>query len=155
MVRIAVVPMLLALAGCGVSGLGTGPRPASPRDGSSIHDRRPVAAPPRRPDPSAPPPAWVHTEHGSRWLAFGSYCWSAAPGRGGCADMIGPDQRHDLPLLVVKSGENVRFHLAFTADSVDVYIGHGSHSVLRRRNTRAVAWPRPTRPGDPPPSVPR
>jgi hypothetical protein len=62
--------------------------------------------------------------------------------------MIGPDQRHDLPLLVVKSGENVRFHLAFTADSVDVYIGHGSHSVLRRRNTRAVAWPAPSSPGD-------
>lgn len=144
MVRIAVVLMLLVLAGCG--GVAREPEltAGSAREPSSSRDPRPVTAPPRSPDPSAPPPAWVHTERGSRWLAFDSYCWSAR-GHSACVDMIAPNQRRDVPILVVRSGETVRFHLAFSAKSVDVYVGaYGSHSILHRRHTRAVTWRAPS-----------
>jgi hypothetical protein len=85
----------------------------------------------------------VHTDQGSRWLAFGSYCWSARR-HGLCADMVGADQRRDVPTLVVRSGETMRFHLAFIAQSVDVYVGQGGHRVLHRSDTRALAWRAPS-----------
>jgi hypothetical protein len=62
--------------------------------------------------------------------------------------MTAPEMRRDIPTLVVRSRELVRFHLAFTAESVDVYVGHRSHSVLRRRDTRSVAWRAPGGRGD-------
>jgi hypothetical protein len=34
----------------------------------------------------------------------------------------------------------MRFHLAFIAQSVDVYVGQGSHLVLHRSGTGALAW---------------
>jgi hypothetical protein len=148
MILIAVIAALVLLGGCGAAA----PRqanvtPASVRDPGVSRDHRPLARPPRRPSTPAPPPAWVHTPQGSRWLAYGSYCWSAH-GHGACADMVGPELRHDVPTLVVRSGDPVRFHLAFTAPSADVYLGHGAKSVLRRRATRLVAWRAPSGRGD-------
>jgi hypothetical protein len=58
--------------------------------------------------------------------------------------MVGADQRRDVPTLVVRSGETMRFHLAFIAQSVDVYVGQGGHSVLHRSDTRALAWGAPS-----------
>ncbi|MCW3063917.1 MAG: hypothetical protein JWN32_1089 [Solirubrobacterales bacterium] len=62
--------------------------------------------------------------------------------------MVGPELRHDVPMLSVRPGELVRFHLAFTARSVDVYVGRLTKSVLRRRGTRVVAWRAPSGRGD-------
>jgi hypothetical protein len=143
MLRLAAIAALVLLGGCGAAS----PRQAtlttpSARAAGGHHDERPVAAPPREPASTAPPPAWVATQDGSRWLAFGSYCWSAH-GRGACADMVGPELRHDVPTLIVRPGDPVRFHLAFTARSIDVYVGHGSRSVAGRRHARVLAWRAP------------
>jgi hypothetical protein len=148
MIRTGVISALLLLAGCGAIVSQRTPTAGSARQPSSRQDPRPVAAPPRRPDPSAPPPAWVHTSSRSRWLAFGSYCWSATRGRAACVDMIAPDQRGDVPILVVRPGEVLRFDLAFTAKSLDIYVGLGTHSTLHRRDARAVAWRAPSGRGD-------
>jgi hypothetical protein len=85
--------------------------------------------------------------HGSQWLAFGSYCWSSKQGHGACVDMIGPEQRQDIPKLSVTADELLRIHLAFTAKSVDLSVGHSGRISLHRRNTGTLAWRAPNRRG--------
>jgi hypothetical protein len=58
--------------------------------------------------------------------------------------MVSPELRHDVPTLVLRSGELLRFHLALTARSVDVYLGRRAQRVLRRSDTRLVAWRAPS-----------
>lgn len=62
--------------------------------------------------------------------------------------MAGTELRHDVPTVLVRPGERVRFHLAFIADSVDVYLGRSTNGVLHRRKTNIVAWRAPSGRGD-------
>ena len=146
MVRTIVIVALFALAGCGASAHTPRPTPGPAPNPRGSQDRRPTSAPPHSPASPAPPPAWVHYSGGSRWLAFDSYCWSAHR-HGSCADMVGPQMRRDIPTLLVRPGEVVRFHLAFTGKSIDVRLGAAAPSVLHRRNTAVVAWRAPKRRG--------
>ena len=74
----------------------------------------PLTGPPGKP-PSAPgvnrrpPPAWVQTARGARWLGYSSFCWD-----GLCADYASPrcGDGH-TPTLHLTRGEVIRFHLAF------------------------------------------
>ncbi len=142
MSRYAVIVSLFVLAGCSAGAHPPNAGPGGVPDPRGHQDLRPTSAPPRGPASTAPPPAWVHYSGGSRWLAFGSYCWSA--GRHGvCADMIGPGMRKDIPTLFLEPGEMVRFHLAFTAGSIDIRPGNGGKSVLHGRNRAVVAWRAP------------
>jgi hypothetical protein len=84
----------------------------------------PGEPPPKRPM-AGPPPAWVHTAAGDRWLGYSSYCWKAAH-KGVCADYIqvgcaGRKRlRHPVPARV---GELVTVHLGFAATGVGVTEG--------------------------------
>ncbi|MHB8690089.1 MAG: hypothetical protein ACYDHH_02485 [Solirubrobacteraceae bacterium] len=141
MARTVTILILLILAGCGGT---AAQQPQLTPSAAHVHiggrDRLPVASPPRTPGPSAPPPAWVHVIDGSRWLAFASYCWSTNQGHGACVDMVGPEQRRDIPKLAVKPGELLRFHLAFTAKSVDLYLGQSGYSSVHRSHTSTLEW---------------
>lgn len=148
MARTAAILTLLLFAGCGETAARQ-PQvaPAAAHVQTKSQDRLPGDSPPRTSGPSAPPPAWVHTMHGSQWLAFGSYCWSSKQGHGACVDMIGPEQRQDIPKLSVTADELLRIHLAFTAKSVDLSVGHSGRISLHRRNTGTLAWRAPNRRG--------
>jgi hypothetical protein len=82
------------------------------------------------PTSAGPPPAWIETAAGDRWLAFSSFCWSRR-GRGGtgtglCVDYIPPPRRRDLPVIRLRAGELARFHLGFRPRSVSLNIGRRS-----------------------------
>ena len=47
------------------------------------------------------------------WLAFWNYCWS-----GTCADYSMPQLRDDVPIISVRRGETIRFHLPVRPDEV-------------------------------------
>ena len=90
-----------------------------------------LGRPPRPPPtPAGPPPAWVGTAAGDRWLAYSSFCWSRAGGRGAgtglCVDYAAPPRRRDLPTIRLRTGELVRFHLGFRPRSVSLNIGRRS-----------------------------
>jgi uncharacterized cupredoxin-like copper-binding protein len=83
----------------------------------------------------APPPAWVETALGSRWLGYSSFCWVS-----GCADYAQPrcDDGH-TPTLLLGKGELVIFHLGFAPKDVSLL----SFSANRRDElapARTVAW---------------
>lgn len=97
------------------------------------------AAPPVGPPPSAgnlktPPPAWVETERGSRWLGFSTFCWVS-----GCADYIRPrcGDEH-TPTLRLRRGERVRFHVGFAPKEVSLTAGN--QRVYNFKPERIVAW---------------
>ena len=97
---IALAALIAFLAGCA--------------GGTRSHP--PAAEPPRQPSPGGthlqgPPPAWVETARGARWLGYSSFCWQAT-----CADYAQPrcgDERH-TPTLRLRARELVRFHLGFS-----------------------------------------
>jgi hypothetical protein len=94
------------------------------------------------PDSVGPPPAWIGTAAGDRWLAFSSYCWSRRPGAGApatgrCVDLIAPQHRRDLPTIRLRAGELVRFHLGFRPRSVSLNIGRRSFPLS---NVAAPSW---------------
>jgi hypothetical protein len=97
---------------------------------------------PKGPAPSAgaqgPPPAWIETKAGTRWLAYSSYCWSLKQGNAqahGCADMAAPKcSQKSVPKLEVDSGEQVRAHLGYDAQAVSV-----EHEATKL-DGRTVAW---------------
>jgi hypothetical protein len=111
----------LLLAGCGGSGS------LSPRGGG--------AQPPRQPAPQVgrlkpPPPAWVETSRGSRWLGYSSFCWGTT-----CADFIAPrcgDARH-TPTLRLRRGELIRFHLAFRPTELGLTFFGPKHRLQQDR----------------------
>jgi hypothetical protein len=104
---------------------------------------RPKATPPRL-HQQGPPPAWVETLSQSKWMAFSSYCWSAASGsvrKAVCADMIPPQSRNDLPTLTVRRGQMLRIHLAYSPREAHVTLFHRlsfQHDALRPG--RVLAW---------------
>ncbi len=123
-----VVPVLAALlaAGCGSS------RPEPP-------------GPPKLGRPG-PPPAWVETKLGSHWLGYSSYCWETV-----CADYIAPSCRADrhTPVVRVRKGEPLRFHLGFDPKEVGLNVFDDSGragQALKLARSRTPVW-HPDRPG--------
>jgi hypothetical protein len=85
-----------------------------------------------------PPPAWIETKAGSRWLAYSSYCWGLKQGNAqahGCADMAAPKcSQESVPKLEVGAGEQVRAHLGYDAQEASV-----EHEATKLRG-RTVEW---------------
>jgi hypothetical protein len=107
----------------------------------------PRSAPPRL-SQQGPPPAWLETRTRASWMAYGSYCWSAAAAgttrKAVCADMIPPQSRTDLPVLALRPHALVRIHLGFLPRSVHLTLFRGGtfkHYVLAPR--RVMSWRAP------------
>ena len=81
---------------------------------------------------STPPPAWVETRRGKRWLAFYSYCWSTT-----CMDSQPAEQRTDIPEIAVERDEVVRFHLGFEPSEATLRVGTKSYTLEARR---VMSW---------------
>ena len=83
---------------------------------------------------SAPPPAWVESTRGARWLAYSSYCWKTT-----CADFVPPRQRSDLPRVAARVGERLGIHLGFRPTRVTLTLMNGPKdrvfTVVPLRNT--------------------
>lgn len=114
----------------------------------TVGDRRPSGPPPRSAE-VAPPPAWVATRARSAWLAYGSSCWTQrrpdGTAAGMCVDTIAPEQRTDLPTLVVRHGETVAFHVGFTPRQAQLDLGESRAVTLapgRRMTWRVRGRPR-------------
>ena len=77
-----------------------------------------LGKPPSAPDMDrSPPPAWVQTAGGARWLGYSSFCWD-----GLCADYAGPRCGHaHTPTLHLTRGEVITFHLAFAPTESGLY----------------------------------
>jgi hypothetical protein len=114
MKRYAPLLVVIATAGCGAANHETTPpNPPSLRGG--------------------PPPAWVETRFGSHWLAYSSYCW-----RNRCADYAAPEcPGHGLPVIELRQGGLVRFHLGFGPDRVEV---SGEGQSLPLKPSRDPIW---------------
>lgn len=113
---------------------------AEPRNLPESGSRPPSEPPPRVGGTGpAPPPAWVETERGPRWLAFSSFCWSARR-EARCADFLPESMRSDIPRIRVRPGERVRFHLGFQAR--EILLSAGARRVLRVRRaaTDTLTW---------------
>jgi len=96
-----------------------------------------VAAPPGKPPqpagvPSAPPPAWIEAGATEKWLAYSSYCWKIA-----CVDYVSPQMRKDLPVVRIRRGEPVTFHLGFVPSQLSVSQGQKTRSLPPRK---VVSW---------------
>jgi hypothetical protein len=98
------------------------------------------ASPPTSPAPSAgtngPPPAWLETKAGSRWLEFSSYCWNrAGEDFVGCSDPAAPKcSQQSVPKLSVERGETVRAHLGYVPKRAAV------DDVRLKVHDRTVSW---------------
>lgn len=109
-----------------------------PASGPLAADPSPSTAQPAPPPPQvegvseAPPPAWIETSRGGRWLAYSTFCWTTA-----CVDFVPPSMRDDLPRVVVRRGEVVRFHLGFEPRSLSVRVGS---RLFRLRPARTSSW---------------
>ena len=77
---------------------------------------------------SAPPPAWIETRGGDRWLAFTDYCWTFT-----CVDSRPLEQRRDIPRIAVPRGEIVRFHLGFRPTKLAVEQGRQTYPLKAQR----------------------
>lgn len=131
---VAVAVAIGLLAGCGGDVAGPGQKGHA---GSGRTPQAPVATPPKLGGPGEPPPpAWVEASSGSRWMAYGSYCWGRA-----CVDMVGPAQRDDLPRVQVQPSEEVTVHLGFDPAALTLSMSPDDHhqqvSVPARRK---VTW---------------
>src|SRR4249919_3092709 len=99
-----------------------------------------VTGPPGKPPPApgvdrSPPPAWVETARGARWLGYSSFCWS-----GLCADYAGPrcGDAH-TPTLRLTRGEVTSFHLAFTPTESGIFRGPRARTK-RLELVRSPSW---------------
>jgi hypothetical protein len=97
---------------------------------------RPSAPPPKTGIAGAPPPAWIETKSRSAWLLYGSYCW-----RTSCIDMIPPETRPGLPVVVVPRGTLVRIHLGFRATSASVSVDKKTIRPQVDPTRRIISWP--------------
>jgi hypothetical protein len=140
---VLVLLTVAVLTGCGAEE-SSAPRPTPP---AASHDGfADEPAPPEGPAPDGvmadgPPPAWIATSVGSRWLAYATYCW----GRG-CADYVAPrcGDPH-VPDVHVQQGETVTFHLGFEPASATLAFfgkiteGTGGPEEVRL-DPRTLAW---------------
>jgi hypothetical protein len=76
----------------------------------------PTATPPK-PGHGGPPPAWIESTTESRWLAYGSYCWTTH-----CADYEPPALRSDIPVVRAARATILRLHFAFAPRTI--YVGY-------------------------------
>jgi hypothetical protein len=121
--RLALLPaLILTLAACGSSS----PRHAHPKN------------PPPGAGRGAPPPAWIETRAGDRWLGYSSFCWNHPVGNSvahACADFGAPKcSQRQVPSLSVEKGEKVRAHLGFTPLEASV------DNANARLEDRSVEW---------------
>jgi hypothetical protein len=127
MMRFAIFSLAtLVLVGCGASG-------STPQNGGLS----PSQAAPTTGKLKGPPPAWVETARGSRWLGYSSFCWGTS-----CADFIAPrcGERH-TPTLRLQRGETVRFHLGFRPTELGVtFFGANSGGIDHLPLSRAPTW---------------
>jgi hypothetical protein len=98
-----------------------------------------TASPPKTPPPEAragPPPAWLETKAGSRWLGFSSYCWNqSGEDVVTCADAVAPKcSQRSVPKLSVEKGETVRAHLAYKPSKAAV------DDMRLKVDGRTVSW---------------
>jgi hypothetical protein len=101
--------------------------------GASSASAAPPGPPPTVPGvKSAPPPAWIQTRSGDRWLAFSDFCWTFT-----CADSRPLAQRKDIPRIRVKRGEVVGFHLRFQPTKLAVELGAKTYPL---KTERVVSW---------------
>lgn len=120
-VRAALVTALVLLAsGCaGTSEVGPPPNP------------------PKLPPALAngPPPAWVETSAGERWLNFSTFCWRSAS----CADyeLAACKGRFHAPIIDMEEGETVRFHLGFKPKKVTLHLYAGGREDRPKREDLA------------------
>jgi len=97
-----------------------------------------AAATPTEPPPkvpgvsSAPPPAWIETRGGDRWLAFFDYCWGTT-----CVDSRPVEQRRDVPRIKVVRAEVVRFHLRFRPTELTLRVRSKSYPL---KLGRVASW---------------
>ena len=84
---------------------------------------------------SGPPPAWVQTARGGRWLGYSSFCWAEL-----CADYAGARCRHaDTPTLHLTRGEVIQFHLAFAPSEIAMSRGPRARTE-RLELARSPIW---------------
>jgi hypothetical protein len=112
---------------------------ASARPQASVLGEPPGQPPPAIGNLAAPPPAWVETARGSRWLGYSSFCWGTT-----CADFSAPrcgDVGH-TPTLRLRRGETVRFHLGFLPVELGLtFFGRDSRlKGYRLALRRTAAW---------------
>ena len=82
-----------------------------------------------------PPPAWVQTARGARWLGYSSFCWGDL-----CADYFGARCGHrDTPTVRLTRGEVIRFHLAFAPSAIAILRGPRA-SPERLKPVRNPSW---------------
>jgi hypothetical protein len=83
---------------------------------------------PNGPAPSAghgrPPPAWIETKAGNRWLGRSSSCWTVRKGNestGTCADFVAPRcGGSGVPSVPLQAGGTVRVHLGYSPTEASV-----------------------------------
>ena len=97
------------------------------------------ASAPKTPPPKAragPPPAWLETHAGSRWLGFSSYCWSRLGDNAGiCADAAAPKcSQRSVPKLSLEKGETVRAHFGYKPGKAAV------DDIRLTARGRTVSW---------------
>jgi hypothetical protein len=101
--------------------------------GAGCADAAPPGPPPKVPGVrSQPPPAWIETRGGDRWLAFSNYCWTTT-----CIDSRPFDQRRDIPRIPVARGELVRFHLGFRPTKLSLEVGSRTYPL---KAARTASW---------------
>jgi hypothetical protein len=84
---------------------------------------------------SGPPPAWVQTARGARWLGYSSFCWGEL-----CADYAGARCGDALtPTLQLTRAEVVQFHLAFAPSELAILRGRRTRPE-RLRPVRSPRW---------------
>ncbi len=72
-----------------------------------------------------PPSATIRTAAGSpTTMANGSSCWGRA-----CIDMVGPEQRDDIPEVTVTRGSTITFALAFDPDEVTLSFPEDNRTI--------------------------
>jgi hypothetical protein len=84
---------------------------------------------------SGPPPAWVQTARGARWLGYSSFCWDEL-----CADYAGArcGDAH-TPTLLLTRGEVITFHLAFKPSESGIFRGLRARTK-RLELVRSPSW---------------
>jgi hypothetical protein len=123
----SLLALILLAAACGETS-----RP--PTTGTA--EPPPAATEPAEPTPTVegaratPPPAWIETRRGERWLAFSSYCWSST-----CVDFQPAEQRTDVPRIAVQRDEVVRFHLGFEPTEATLRVGSKTYTLEAQRVT--------------------